>query len=120
MAGEPTLNNETLDSLGVLTREQRVRLVNVSESGCLLETERPLGVGTVGKVHVRFGAEEYSDVIEVVRCHAIRGSGSTYHIGMRFLWTTRRCEGTFRQAIARGLSAQLAATNSLSCRPVGI
>ena len=102
------MKNETLDSLGVLTREQRVRLVNVSESGCLLETERPLDVGTVGKVHVRFGAEEYSDVIEVVRCHAIRGSGSTYHVGMRFLWTTPRCEGTFRQAVARCLSAQLA------------
>ena len=108
MAGEPALKNETLDSLGVLTREQRVRVVNVSESGCLLETERPLDVGTVGKLHVRFGAEEYSDVIEVVRCHAIRGAGSTYHVGMRFLWTTPRCEGTIRQAIARYVGAQLA------------
>jgi PilZ domain-containing protein len=101
------LKNETLDSLGVLTREQRVRLVNISESGCLLETDRPLDVGTVGKLHVRFGTKEYNDVIEVVRCLAIRGAGPTYHVAMRFLWTTPRCDGTIRQAIARYVDAEL-------------
>lgn len=101
MKRDPVLKNETLDSLGVLTREQRVRVVNLSESGCLLETDRPLEAGTVGKLRLRFGSEEYSDVIEVLRCVAIRGAGSTYHVGMRFLWTTARCEGSIRQAIAR-------------------
>jgi hypothetical protein len=99
-AGSVT-KNEPLDSLGVLTREQRVRVVNLSESGCLIETERPLDVGTVGRLELRFGAQEYADVGEVVRCHAIQGAGSKYHVGMRFLWTTPRREGSIRQAIAR-------------------
>lgn len=95
------IRNEPLDSLGVLTREQRVRVINLSESGCLIETHRQLEVGTVGKLHLRFGAQEYSDVTEVVRCHTIQGGGSKYHIGMRFLWTAPRREGSIRQAIAR-------------------
>ena len=85
---------------GVLTREVTVRVINISASGCLIESNRRMAVGTVGHLRLRLALEEYSDDVEVVRCQAIAGAGSVYHVGMKFLWTTPRHQQTVRHAVA--------------------
>ena len=62
---------ETCDSPGVLTRELYVRVVDVSASGCLIESRRRLGVGAVGRLKLKFGSAEYADDVEVVGCRAV-------------------------------------------------
>lgn len=87
------------EGLGVLTREVGVRVVNISLSGCLIETNRRMSVGTVGHLRLPFGLEEYGDDIEVVRCQAIAGADSLYHVGMKFLWTSPRHPQSIRHAV---------------------
>jgi PilZ domain len=102
VTSDPMTSRKTMcDGTGVLTREYHVRVVNISESGCLIETRRRMDVGTVGRLQLNLGGEEYADDIQVVRCQAIAGAGPVYHIGIRLLWTTRRNAGSIRQAVTR-------------------
>jgi hypothetical protein len=87
------------DGLGVLTREFDVRIINVSASGCLIETPRQMEVGAVGALRLRVGNEGYSDTVQVVRCQPIAGAGSVYHVGMKFLRTTPRHVRSIRRAV---------------------
>jgi hypothetical protein len=84
----------------VLTRELHARVIDVSASGCLVETRRRLEVGTIGRLRVRFCGEECEDDVEVMRCDAIEGPVASYHVGVRLLWTTPRQPGSIRHAVA--------------------
>jgi hypothetical protein len=84
---------------GVLVREIGVRIINVSGTGCLIESQRRMEVGTVGTLRLQFGNGEFVDDIQVGRCQAIAGAGSVYHIGIKFLWTTPRHPRSIRYAI---------------------
>jgi hypothetical protein len=86
------------DQPAVLMRELFVRIINISESGCLFESRRRLAVGTVGALRLRFGAEDYRDHFEVVRCNATE---DVYHVAVRFLWTTPRHGRSIRHAVVR-------------------
>ena len=94
------------DRPAVLMRELRARIINISESGCLIETRRRLDVGTVGTMRLRLGTQEYGDDLEIVRCEAVGSALSLYHVGVRFLWTTPRRAGSIRDAVA-GHAGQL-------------
>jgi hypothetical protein len=85
----------------VLMREHLMRILDVSRSGCLIESRQRVDVGTVGRLRMRFGGEECADDVEVVRCDAVGAPGSIYHVGIRFLWTTPRQVGTIREAAIR-------------------
>jgi hypothetical protein len=89
------------DSHAVLLRELGIRLINVSAGGCLIESDRSVEVGTVGTLHVRLGTEECKDDVEVVRCEAIRGAKTVYHVALRMLRTKPRQAGSIRHAVAR-------------------
>lgn len=84
----------------LLTRELRARIIDISESGCLMEVRRQLDVGTVGTIRLQLGTGEYGDDLEVVRCQPVEGARSLYHVGVRFLWTTPRHAGSIRHAVA--------------------
>ena len=88
-------------SPAVLMCEHRMRIVDVSRSGCLIESRQRLEVGTVGRLRLRLGDQECSDDVEVVRCDAVGLAQALYHIGVRFLWTTPRRAGTIREAVTR-------------------
>ena len=88
-----------------LMRELRARIIDISESGCLVETRRRVEVGTVGTMRLRLGAEEYRDDFEVVRCQEVEGASSLYLVGARFLWTTPRHAGSIRDGAARYAAA---------------
>src|SRR5688572_4126340 len=89
------------ENAGALTRELRVRVINVSRSGCLIESPRPIEIGTVGRLQLRFGSEEYGDDVQVVRSQRIRGAGPVVHIGLRFLRTPSHHAGTIRYGVRR-------------------
>ena len=88
-----------------LTREQSVRVLNVSPSGCLFETRRRIEVGTIATLQLKLFGAECRDDVEVVRCDAIKGTSTLYHVGVRLLWTTPRRAGSIRHAIASQLAA---------------
>ena len=87
-----------------LTRELRVRLIDISESGCLLELARHMEVGLVGTLQLQLGTGEFRDDFEVVRCQVAERERSLYRIAVRFLWTTPRHAGSIRQAVAHHLA----------------
>jgi|SRR6185503_13136834 len=88
-------------SPAVLMREHLMRIVDVSRSGCLIESRHRVEVGTVGRLRLRLADQECSDDVEVVRCDAVGLAQALYHIGVRFLWTTPRRAGTIREAVSR-------------------
>jgi len=86
------------ERLAVLTWEFRVRVLDISATGALVASDRRMAVGTLGRVLLMFGAEEYVDDVEVVRCQIAEDSSGTYHIGMRFLASASRHERSIRAA----------------------
>jgi hypothetical protein len=79
-----------------LTRELPVRIINVSASGCLVESLRRMEVGTMGTLELRLGGQDF----EVVRCEAVQGAPNVYHVAVRLLWTRPRKVGSIRHAVA--------------------
>lgn len=88
------------DIVAVLGREVPVRLIDISSSGCLLESGSRLEKGTTGALRVVFEGLEYSDDVRIMRCRASEGSGSLYYLGAEFLWTTSPTERSLRRVLA--------------------
>lgn len=93
------------DRVGVLTKEFHVRMLNYSPSGCLVETNARIEVGTIGSLRFVIDGTEFIDDVQVVRCQPIEGAGSLYRVGARFLWTVSPGKGTLRRALGRPISA---------------
>jgi len=72
-----------------MTRQLRARAINVSRSGCLIECDNTLEVGTVASLRLQIDSQEYLGDVEVVRCRPIEGS-SVCHVGVRLLKSTAR------------------------------
>ena len=89
------------DTHAVLMRELGIRVINVSASGCLIESRGRIEVGTIGTLKVRLGTDECTDDIEVVRCEAVTGAETVYHVGVRLLRRSPRHARSIRQAVAR-------------------
>jgi hypothetical protein len=87
------------ERLGVLTRVCQMRVLNCSVSGCLLETNCRIDVGAIASIRVVIGGRELVDDVQVVRCQPIAGSGSVYHIGAQFLWTSPPSARSIRAAL---------------------
>ena len=90
-----------LDGVAILTREFQIRILDYSPSGCLIETNSRVDIGTIGSLHFVIDGREFVDDIQVVRCQPIEGAGSIYRIGARFLWTVSPGKGTLRRALGR-------------------
>lgn len=88
------------DRLAVLGRDFQAHIVNYSPNGCLLETNSPLDVGTVGTLRFVIDGREFADDVQVVRCQAIEGAGSQYQVGAKFLWTMSSGGDSLRRALS--------------------
>ena len=88
------------DLVAVLGREVPVRLVDISSSGCLLESASRLEKGTTGSLRVVYEGHEYSDDVRIMRCRPVEGSGSLYYLGAEFLWTTSPGDRSLRRILA--------------------
>ena len=85
----------------VLMRDVAGRILDISPSGCLIECRCRLEVGTVGRLQMKFANETCADDVVVMRCDAVFGARSVYHVGTRFLPTTAPGVGSIRHAVAQ-------------------
>lgn len=72
-------------ALGVLARDMSVRLLEISRSGCLLESSCSVAIGTLGALSIDVDGTEYVDQVRVVRCQLVPGAGNTHRVGAEFL-----------------------------------
>jgi hypothetical protein len=98
--------------VGVLRRELHVRLLNVSGSGCLLESQLRVVPGTIGTLRLLLGEDEYSDDVRIVRCQPVEG-GSIYYVGAEFVWTAPLHQRSLRRVANRSGSELGAGTSSV-------
>ena len=89
------------DLVGVITRDVRVRMVNLSVSGCLVEATTRLEEGAAGLLRVRINGETYADDVRIVRVQQVQGAGGTWLVGAEFLWTTQPGVRSLRRVVAR-------------------
>jgi hypothetical protein len=92
--------------IGMLARNVPTRLLDISRTGCLLESGQRVEAGTVGELRVQLQRETFVDDVRVTRCVLIEGAGSNYLVGAEFVQTQRPGERSIRRAIAailRGL-----------------
>jgi hypothetical protein len=89
------------DLVAVLGREVAVRLVDISSSGCLLESTCRLEEGTTGVIRVQYEGGQYVDEVRIMRCRACEGSSAVYQLGAEFLWTTNPRETSLRRVLAK-------------------
>lgn len=86
------------DCMAVLTRDVSVRLIDISGSGCLLESDSRLREGLTGTLRVQIETAEYLDDVRIVRCASAEGA---FRIGAEFLWTTSPGERSLRRVLNR-------------------
>jgi hypothetical protein len=93
------------DLVGALTRDIPVWMLNVSASGCLLESGSRVDVGHTGVLTMTRDGREYTDDVRINRCSPVAGSSGRYLLGVQFLWTRIPGERSLR-LIVRKLKAQ--------------
>jgi hypothetical protein len=71
---------------GLLGRDLSVRVLDISISGCLLECSAAVPAGTLASLSVAFDGGRYRDHVRIARCQRVNGAGSTYYLGVEFLW----------------------------------
>ena len=89
------------DLVAVLGREVAVRLLDISASGCLLESGSRLMLGATGTLLVNFEGKEYVDDVRIMRCLNCEGSSCVYQVGAEFLWTNTPHEHSLRRIVPR-------------------
>ena len=87
------------DLVAVLGREVTVRLLDISASGCLLESASRLVLGSTGSLLVNFEGKEYVDDVRIMRCRQFEGSSGAYQIGAEFLWTNTPHDRSLRRVV---------------------
>lgn len=92
-----------LELVGVLARHIPTRLIEISRSGCLLESAHRIEEGTVGALRLEVRGQTYLEDVRATRCVAMAGSGSSYLIGIEFLQTARADGASIRRAVAGSL-----------------
>ena len=90
--------NETAPR-AVLIRDIPVCLLDVSLSGCLLESRTRLQTPVAGQLSVTVNGEPRVDDIRLSRCVFVEGSGVAYRAGAEFLWIELPGERSLRRAV---------------------
>jgi PilZ domain len=94
-----------VELVGVLTRQIPTRLIEISRSGCLLESGHPIEEGTVAALRLDVHGQTYTEDVRATRCVTIAGSGSSYLVGAEFLQTSSGDGMSIRRALAGSLSS---------------
>ena len=108
---------------GMLARNVPTRLIDISRTGCLLESHQRVENGTVGELQLVVQRETFVDDVRVTRCVLVEGSGSIYRVGAEFVQTRRPGEHSIRRAIAailRGLATNGSIVNSVHSTGEGV
>jgi PilZ domain len=87
------------DVIGMLARSVPTRLIDISRTGCLLESRQRVDEGSVGELRLDVEREVFVDDVRITRCVLVKGSGSVYRVGAEFLQTHRPGERSIRLAV---------------------
>jgi hypothetical protein len=107
--------------IGMLARSVSTRLLDISRTGCLLETRQRVEGGTVGELRLEVNREIVVDDVRVTRCVLVEGSGSLYLVGAEFVQTRRPGERSIRRAVTailQGLTTGQRSTTPRTVNPV--
>jgi len=97
---------EEPDVIGLLARHIPARVIDISRTGCLLESQQRVDIGAVGELRLEIQRQTLVDEVRVIRCVLLEGSSSTYLVGAEFVPTRRPGERSIRRSVAsilRGL-----------------
>jgi c-di-GMP-binding flagellar brake protein YcgR len=83
----------------ILVADAQIRLVDISRSGCLIESRRHVAPGTTGELRVDVGGQTLSEQVRITRCVRVEGSGSLYRVGVEFLRTRQFDQSSLRRAV---------------------
>ena len=84
------------NAVGSLGRDVVVELVDVSRSGCLLNSPVPIPAGTLGILSLEIDGQLYTDDVRVARSLKVPGAGERHHIGVEFLALRRPTRESLR------------------------
>lgn len=107
--------------LALLISTKEVRLLEISRSGCLLESSHRIDAGTSGEFRVGIDGQTLCEELRVTRCCRMEGSAATYRIGAEFLRTRRPDQSSLRRAFHATIAAteDMSASASLRLVPLG-
>ncbi len=100
------------EAIGLLARNVPTRLLDISRTGCLLESRQRIDIGTVGELRLEVQHLTYVDDVRVTRCVLMEGSSAIYLVGVEFVPTHRKGERSIRRAIASVLRGVVAEESS--------
>jgi hypothetical protein len=86
--------------IAVLGRDVVVRLLEISRSGCLLESSHAMPAGTIAALAIEIDGREYMDEVRVSRSQLLAGVGERYQLGVEFLWLRLPREQSLRSYAA--------------------
>ena len=84
---------------GLLVKPVPVRLVNLSLSGFLLESDSAIEVGSTGLLRVDLGDGVCHDDVRVARAVTRAGSSMPYQVGGEFSWASRPDQDSVRLVV---------------------
>jgi hypothetical protein len=96
--GRPTF---LFPCIATLVRRLPVRLVDASQAGCRLESERRIEAGSCGQLVVELEGRLRVQDVRVVRCQPREGAGGAYQVGAELLRTRRLTDRSVRMGLRR-------------------
>lgn len=87
--------------MAALVRTVPVRLLDVSRSGCRLESVRRMETGVCGQLVVELDGQVRVQDVRVARCQAHQGAGAVYQVGTELLRTRRLTNRSVRMGVRR-------------------
>jgi hypothetical protein len=96
--------------IATLVRTVPVKLLDVSRSGCRLESGRALETGVCGQLVIELDGRLRMQDIRVARCQAREGTGSIYQVGAELLRTRRLTDRSVRMAVRRFIGEAVTST----------
>ena len=109
----PRHHLETRCSTGVVVRRVAVRVVDLSASGCLLETRVRLSEGAVGTLHLTVDGRRYRETVRISRVAPTAGRSGAHRAGAQFLTL-----GSSRRALRHLASNPRTDALEVSARPL--
>ena len=88
--------------VGRLVRRVPTRVVDVSLSGCLVESDQDLAIGTNGTLHVDLWGVPCRYPVRVSRVTRRQGAGESLRVAGEFTWNARPVSEGLKAAIGGG------------------
>lgn len=85
--------------LATLSMNAPLRALEISRTGCLLESRDPIEVGVAGRLRLAIAGRIFSEDARITRCQRIEGGGTGYRLGVEFLRTRRLSASSLRRVV---------------------